>query len=128
MTSTIAARLNSRLTKLDMTRLMGKMNLGMYTFFDQGRITQHAAHAHVGAFVKKVEQGIAADQVQRKVRDVEPEHIGEHKRLQQHHKQRVENAPHIAQHAAAVFDLEVTGHQLADERPVFEKLCQLLCS
>ena len=32
MTSTIAARLNSRLTKLDMTRLMGKMNLGMYTF------------------------------------------------------------------------------------------------
>ena len=67
----------------------GEDEFGNVHLFDQGRIAQHAAHAHVGAFVKKVEQGIAADQVQREVRDVEPEHIGEHKRLQQHHKQRV---------------------------------------
>ena len=32
MTSRMAARLNSRFTKLDTTRLMGKMNLGTYTF------------------------------------------------------------------------------------------------
>ena len=32
MTSRMAARLNSRFTKLDTTRLMGKMNFGTYTF------------------------------------------------------------------------------------------------
>ena len=32
MTRMMAARLNSRLTKLDTTRLMGKINLGTYTF------------------------------------------------------------------------------------------------
>ena len=32
MTSKMAARLNSRLTKLDTTRLTGKINLGTYTF------------------------------------------------------------------------------------------------
>ena len=32
MTRMMASRLNSRLTKLDTTRLMGKINLGTYTF------------------------------------------------------------------------------------------------
>ena len=67
----------------------GKNELGHVYFFDKRRIAQHTAHAHVRALVEEVEQGVAADEIQREVRDVEPEHVGENERLQQHHEQRV---------------------------------------
>ena len=125
MTRMIAARLNSRLTKLDTTRLMGKINLGTYTFLIRDELPSTLPMPILVLLVKEVEQRVAADEVEREVLDLEAEHIGKYQRLQQHHQQGVQDAPHIAEEAAAVFYLEVAGDQLADQRPVLENLSQL---
>src|SRR5699024_10397542 len=65
------------------------------------------------------EQRVAADQIQRVVGDVETEHVRKNQRLQQHHQQRVEDAPQITEEAAPVFDFEVPRDQFPDQRTVF---------
>ena len=109
----------------------GKDKLGDIDLFNQRRIAQHAAHTHIGALVEEVEHRVAADQIQRKVRDIVAEHIGKDQRLQKHHKQRVEDAPHVAQNAAAVFYFKVACDQLPDEGAVLGEIVpavvQLTC-
>ena len=90
--------------------------LGDIHLFEQGRSAQHTAHAGGGGLVEEVEQQLAAHQEHGKVVDAAAAHVhqtAEHGPVHKAHEQRVQNAPHHAQHAAAVFELEVT----ADEVP-----------
>ena len=73
----------------------------------------------MGGIVHVVEQQLTAEQVHREILNVPAEHGGEHDGHDDHDQQRVQNAPDIAQEAAAVFQLNVFGYQQLQQIPVF---------
>lgn len=78
---------------------------------DQRSVLQDRIHRHVRRLVEECPQGLTADQIQRIVVDLEAEHVREYHRHHRHHHERIEQTPQIAQHAAAVFDLQVTSDE-----------------
>ena len=101
--------------------------LGDIHFFQQRGGAEHAAHAGGGSFVEEVEQQLTAHQKDGKVVDAAAPHIhqaAEHRPVHKAHQQRVQNAPHHAQHAAAVFQLEITGNQVLQQVTVFPEACE----
>lgn len=67
---------------------------------------------------------VAQDEVEREVLDAVAEQEREHDAHDNHHEQRVQHRPNDAQHAAAVFELEVLGDELLQDKAVL--LCFVL--
>ena len=67
--------MNRQFTKAKHTRSSGKMYFGNIHLFDERRRAQHAAHGAAGAFIEKVEQQLADDQIYGKVFDAAAAHV-----------------------------------------------------
>ena len=97
----------------------GEDELGNVHLFDQRGVLDNRSQAHAGGLIEKGKQGVAADQVKREVWDIVAEHVRKDDALQQHHQQRVQNAPDVTQKAAAVFDFQIAADKFMDQRLVF---------
>ena len=92
--------------------------LGDIHLFQQGGSAEHAAHAGGGGLVEEVEEQLTAHQEHREVVDAAAPHIhqaAEHSPVDQAHQQGVQHAPQHTQHAAAVFQLEITADQIPQQ-------------
>ena len=101
--------------------------LGDIHLFQQGGGAEHAAHAGGGGLVEEVEEQLTAHQEHREVVDAAAPHIhqaAEHGPVDQAHQQGVQHAPQHTQHAAAVFQLEITGNQVLQQVTVFPEACE----
>lgn len=88
----------------------------------QRAVLQHALHGHGRALAEEVEHQLADDKEQREVLDALTalvEQRTEHGPHDQTGQQRVQHAPRHAQHAAAVFQLEIAGNQVLQQVAVF---------
>ena len=92
--------------------------LGDIHLFQQGGGAEHAAHAGGGGLIEEVEEQLTAHQEHREVVDAAAPHIhqaAEHSPVDQAHQQGVQHAPQHTQHAAAVFQLEITADQIPQQ-------------
>ena len=72
------------------------------------------------------EKGVAEDEVERIVLDVEFEERAEHRGEHAHHEERIEHRPEHTERTAAIFELEILADQGCENKPVMfaKKLCR----
>ena len=85
---------------------------------EQGRGVDDARERRVGRVAHERERDIAHDEVEREVGDVAAKHVREHDGHDDHHEQRVENAPQHTEETTAVLKLEVLGDELLEDEQV----------
>lgn len=85
---------------------------------EQRRGVDDARERRVGGVTHERERHVAHDEVERKVGDVAAKHVREHDGHDDHHEQRVENAPQHAEETTAVLELEVLGDELLEDEQV----------
>ena len=102
--------------------LHGEDGLLDANLLDERRGIDDGLHRRGRRRAHETEEDVAQDKIQRKVLDVELEHVREHRGHDDHHEQRVEHRPHDAQDAATVLDLEVLGHERGEHAPVLLEL------
>lgn len=96
-------------------------------FSQQWAVFQHALHGHGRTLAEEVEHQLADDEEQREILNALAalvEQRTEHGPHDQAGQQRVQHAPGYAQHAAAVFQLEITGNQVLQQVTVFPEACE----
>ena len=84
---------------------------GHIGLFQQGGVAGDGENRLMGGAVHKVKQKLSAEQIHREILDIPAEHGREHNAHNNHNEQRVQDTPHITQHTAAVFQLQVLYHQ-----------------
>src|SRR5699024_9092639 len=99
----------------------GEDILGHIGLFQHGAAAGDGEDSLMGGGVHKIEQQLTAEQVHREIDNVPAEHGGKYDGHNHHDEQGVENAPHIAQEAAAVLELHIFDHQKLQKVFVFHK-------
>ena len=85
---------------------------------EQGRGVDDARERRVGGVAHERERDVAHDEVEREVGDVAAKHVRDHDGHDNHHEQRVENAPQHAEETTAVLELEVLGDEPLENEQV----------
>ena len=89
----------------------GHTCIGIVCILGYETIVEIFAANLAGLQVVMLSPALSGDQIQGIIRDVKSEHIAEYQRHHAHHQQRVQQAPHIPQKAAPVFDLQIPANQ-----------------
>ena len=122
-----ATRLKNEVDERKAALFQRKDVFGNIDLAQQRAVLQHALHGHGRALAEEVEHQLADDKEQRKVLDALTalvEQRTEHGPHDQAGQQRVQHAPRHAQHAAAVFQLEITGNEVLQQVTVFPEACE----
>ena len=90
--------------------------------FDERAVFKNRSHGEVRGFRVETEKHLSAEQIQDVVVDVEAEQRGEHHGRNNHHQQRIQDAPQDSEDAASVFFLDITNDKFADKIAVFDYL------
>ena len=101
---------------LQRENIFGNINL-----FDQRRIAGNGGHGNTGAFAEKVPQQRCGQIIHREIGNRKPEELGEDRRHDQHHQQRIQYTPQHTQNTAAIFHFDVSGNQIHQQKAVFHK-------
>ena len=103
----------------------GENVLGNVGFFHQCRVVGYGKNCLMGGLVHKIEQKLAAEQVDREILDIALKHIGKHQGHHGHDHQGVQDTPKIPQEAAAVFELDVLDDKQSQQITVDPEAVQV---
>lgn len=88
------------------------------SFSHKGAVGEDRRGHALGRSCDKEEHHSARKKINWKIIDFAPEHFRKDKIHDQHDHQRVEHAPNIAQHAAAVFFFQISADQILQQRKI----------
>ena len=103
--------------------LKGEQHLVDADLLDERSRIDDGAHGARCGIAHEREQGLAEDQVDGEVWDVEPEHHGEHCGEHDHHEQGIQHRPQHAEHASSIFELEILRNERGEDEPIPFELC-----
>ena len=95
--------------------LKGEQHLVDADLLDERSRIDDGAHGARCGIAHEREQGLAEDQVDGEVWDVEPEHHGEHCGEHDHHEQGIQHRPQHAEHASSIFELEILRNERGED-------------